>query len=68
MQKEQTYHVGTGSLAWYLDSQESILPGANGKLEFYIIPKKDNVKSVTQIRQVTVIMPESIHLSIVKEQ
>ena len=47
VQKRQTYHVGTGSLAWYLDSQESILPGANGKLEFYIIPKKDDVKSVT---------------------
>lgn len=47
VQKEQKYHVGTGSLAWYLDSQESILPGANGKLEFYIIPKKDDVKSVT---------------------
>ena len=47
VQKQQTYHVGTGSLAWYLDSQESILPGANGKLEFYIIPKKDDVKSVT---------------------
>ena len=47
VQKKQTYHVGTGSLAWYLDSQESILPGANGKLEFYIIPKKDDVKSVT---------------------
>ena len=47
VRKEQIYHVGTGSLAWYLDSQESILPGANGKLEFYIIPKKDNVKSVT---------------------
>lgn len=47
VQKPQRYHVGTGSLAWYLDSQESILPGANGKLEFYIIPKKDDVKSVT---------------------
>lgn len=47
VQKEQTYHVGTESLAWYLDSQESILPGANGKLEFYIIPKKDTVKPVT---------------------
>lgn len=47
VQKEQTYYVGTGSLAWYLESQESILPGANGKLEFYIIPKKDDVKSVT---------------------
>ena len=47
VQKKQTYHVGTGSLAWYLDSQESILPGANGKLDFYIIPKKDDVKSVT---------------------
>lgn len=47
VKKEQTYYVGTGSLAWYLDSQESILPGANGKLEFYIIPKKDDVKSVT---------------------
>lgn len=32
VQKKQTYHVGTGSLAWYLDSQESILPGVNGKL------------------------------------
>ena len=47
VRKKQKYHVGTGSLAWYLDSQESILPGANGKLEFYIIPKKDDVKSVT---------------------
>ena len=47
VQKQQTYHVGMESLAWYLDSQESILPGANGKLEFYIIPKKDNVKPVT---------------------
>ena len=47
VQKKQTYYVGTGSLAWYLDSRESILPGANGKLEFYIIPKKDDVKSVT---------------------
>lgn len=47
VKKQQKYHVGTGSLAWYLDSQESILPGANGKLEFYIIPKKDDVKSVT---------------------
>lgn len=47
VQKPQRYYVGTGSLAWYLDSQESILPGANGKLEFYIIPKKDDVKSVT---------------------
>lgn len=47
VKKQQIYHVGTGSLAWYLDSQESILPGANGKLEFYIIPKKDDVKSVT---------------------
>lgn len=47
VQKEQTYYVGTESLAWYLDSQESILPGANGKLEFYIIPKKDTVKPVT---------------------
>lgn len=47
VRKEQKYHVGTESLAWYLDSQESILPGANGKLEFYIIPKKDTVKPVT---------------------
>lgn len=47
VREKQKYHVGTGSLAWYLDSQESILPGANGKLEFYIIPKKDDVKSVT---------------------
>lgn len=44
---ETDYHVGTSSLAWYLNGQESLAPGANGKLEFYIIPKKDGLKSVS---------------------
>lgn len=46
--KEQTYHVGTADLAWYLQSANGVVsPGASGKLEFYIIPKVKNLKNVT---------------------
>lgn len=44
---EQTYYTGFSNLAWYLSGQESLVPGANGKLEFYIIPKKDELNTVT---------------------
>lgn len=42
-----TYHVGSSGIAWYMPGQESLVPGAGGKLEFYIIPKKTGLKSVT---------------------
>ncbi len=44
--KSQEYHVGTASLAWYMNGQETMSPGARGKLEFYIIPQHDGGKSV----------------------
>lgn len=47
VQQTQDYHVGYNSLAWYLSGQESLAPGASGRLEFYIIPKKSNLSQVT---------------------
>lgn len=44
---EQNYQVGTAGLAWHLSRQERIYPGANGKLEFYIIPKRDELIQTT---------------------
>lgn len=40
------YHVGTSGIAWYLGKQETLSPGANGKLEFYIIAKQPGISSV----------------------
>ena len=40
-------YCGSSNLAWYLNSSTNIWPGASGKLEFYIIPKQDNLTSVT---------------------
>lgn len=40
---KQTYYIGTNGLAWRLSEQKSFQPGATGKLEFYIIPKKNEV-------------------------
>lgn len=40
-------NTGTSNLAWYLNGQENFWPGASGKLEFYIIPRQDNLQSVT---------------------
>lgn len=43
-----TYQVGSANLAWYLSgSNVAVSPGARGRLEFYIIPNEDNLKSVT---------------------
>ena len=44
--KTQDYHVGSANLAWYLNGQEGVSPGASGKLEFYLIPQQ-NDSSVT---------------------
>ena len=40
---EQTYYIGTSGLAWHLSEEKSFQPGVNGKLEFYIIPEKNEV-------------------------
>lgn len=45
--KEQNYQTGNSSLAWFLNGQESLVPGNGGKFEFYLIPKRENLKSVT---------------------
>ena len=41
----QTYYVGNSGLAWHLNGQESLSPGASGKLEFYLISKKEGLTS-----------------------
>ena len=41
----QTYYVGNSGLAWHLTGQDSLSPGASGKLEFYLIPKKAGLTS-----------------------
>ena len=45
--EDRTYYIGNSSLAWHLDGQLSLMPGASGKLEFYIIPREDNLQTVT---------------------
>lgn len=45
--QEQTYYIGDSNLAWHLNGQQSLMPGASGRLDFYIIPRQDNLKSVT---------------------
>lgn len=44
---DTTYYLGTSGIAWYQDGQTEMEPGAKGRLEFYIIPKKEGLKSVT---------------------
>ncbi len=46
VEHKQTYHVGTVGLAWYMNGQETMSPGARGKLEFYVIPQHDGGSSV----------------------
>lgn len=47
VESKQTYYTGTADLAWHLRSSNgAISPGAEGKLEFYIIPKVADLKSV----------------------
>lgn len=43
----QAYQVGSSGLAWYMNGQESFSPGAGGKLEFYLIPKKSGLTEAT---------------------
>ena len=45
--EKQDYYVGYSELAWYLDGQESVMPGTSGKLEFYLIPKQSGLSEVT---------------------
>lgn len=42
----QTYYVGNSGLAWHMNAEDGLVPGSNGKLEFYFIAKKDNLSSV----------------------
>lgn len=44
---EQTYYTGTSRLAWHMKGQGNFQPGKGGTLEFYVIPKKDNLTSLT---------------------
>lgn len=41
----RTYHVGTADLSWYLNRNSKFSPGSSGKLEFYIIPQFDGLKT-----------------------
>lgn len=41
------YHLGTSDIAWYQDGQTLMEPGARGKLEFYVIPKKSGLRAMT---------------------
>lgn len=47
VEKKQEYYIGTSNLVWHLKGQESFQPGASGKVEFYIIPQRDELQSVT---------------------
>ena len=49
----QTYYIGDSNLAWHLNGQQSLMPGASGRLDFYIIPRQDNLKSVTLSMETT---------------
>lgn len=46
VEETQSYRVGTAGLAWYMNGQETMSPGARGKLEFYVIPQHDGGNSV----------------------
>lgn len=45
--ENETYYTGISGLAWHMNGQQSFSPGGSGKLEFYVIPKMNNLKSVT---------------------
>lgn len=40
-----TYYVGFTNLAWRLDDDVTLMPGASGSMTFYIIPRKENLTS-----------------------
>lgn len=41
--EETILYTGSSNLAWYLNEQANLAPGNGGKLEFYLIPKKDGL-------------------------
>lgn len=41
----ETYYVGFTNLAWRLDDDVTLMPGASGSMTFYIIPRKENLTS-----------------------
>lgn len=41
------FYVGGSGIAWHMNGDQSLVPGAGGKLEFYIIPKQTGLTSVT---------------------
>ena len=41
-----TYYVGGSGIAWHMNNDQNLVPGAGGKLEFYIIPKQSGLTSV----------------------
>ena len=43
----QIYYTGSSQLAWHLPEQENFYPGASGKLEFYLIPRQENLTRAT---------------------
>lgn len=43
----QKYHAGVSGLAWYLDGQEKVAPGASGRMDLYLIPKTSGISSAT---------------------
>ena len=44
---ETTLYTGTSGLAWYLNGQQELSPGAGGELELYFIPQKSGLSEVT---------------------
>ena len=54
VKSDQTYYVGTSGLAWHLqDPEMTVSPGAGDKLEFYVIPKKEGLTTVTVTMSLT---------------
>ena len=43
----QTYYTGRSGVAWRMEVQKNLAPGSGDKLEFYLIPQKTGLKSVT---------------------
>lgn len=41
----ENYYVGFTNLAWRLDDDVTLMPGASGSMTFYIIPRKENLTS-----------------------
>lgn len=42
----EIYYAGFTNLAWRLDDDVTLMPGASGSMTFYIIPRKENLTSV----------------------